>query len=436
LTSFNHFDYAGKPASKFRPPKYVRWIVRGSIALLCFYLISGFFSKNSETSVSPELGEDSSSSLAHYSAYMDLPERDEKIPIGLGNDSTVKLPKSTPAHILAQKDTVLAKRLDEMLSRYRPTGALLLMVDAKTNEILAWAQRNDSLNQYHPDYISRATFPAASLIKILTAAAAMETNRYGMDSEIPQKGRNHTLYLTQLDIPNNYSGPFVTLSDAFARSINPAFGLVGQNLGGAKMRSEAKKLGFEVNFPGNMPHKSIYAPPDTGYALAESASGFTTSNTLSPLHAAAITRAIHQQKALETPWSRDPSLKGIAPVEPLNLNIPKLKTNTFYGLRQMFLRTMEKGTGQKAMRKTVYSFNRNALNIGGKTGSLDGPDPEGRYDWFTGFAESKNDPDKSVIVVVMQYHRVIRSLPSSQMAGVMINHWAKAYDVIPSKKKN
>ncbi len=41
-----------------------------------------------------------------------------------------------------------------------------------------------------------------------------------------------------------------------------------------------------------------------------------------------------------------------------------------------------------------------------------------------GFAQAKDDPSKAIVVVVMQVHKEIRSQPATQVAAVVINHWA------------
>ena len=65
------------------------------------------------------------------------------------------------------------------------------------------------------------------------------------------------------------------------------------------------------------------------------------------------------------------------------------------------------------------------LEIGGKTGSLDGTDPQGRYDWFMGFAQSRKNPEKSVVLVVLQVHGERRTQASTLIASLLINYWAK-----------
>jgi len=303
-------------------------------------------------------------------------------------------------------------------------------VDAKSNEILAWGERKENAVQNKPDYLTRNTFPAASLAKTITIAAAMESNRYALNTSIPLIGRAHHLYKNQLRVPANYHGPTVEMQDAYAHSYNPPLALIGMNVGASKLKSAARNLGYNMNYAAGLPGRSTFAPPDTGYGLAEASCGFTDATTLSPLQAAAQVRAILLKKPLEIPWSTTPDLAGYAPKARLALDVGKFSENTYYGLRQAMIRSVTHGTARKNIStRHMARKNYNALNIGGKTGSLDGNDPKGRYDWFMGFAESKEDPSKAIVIVVLQIYdnQGLRPQPTTQVAGMLINYWAHQY---------
>ncbi len=326
-------------------------------------------------------------------------------------------------HIKSQKDPVLADKIDILLRRYHPDLGVILVVDTKTNEIIAWGERRDGKVQNKPDYVGKATFPAASLAKLVTISAAMESNRYSLNTPIPMIGRHHTLYLRQLRVPEKYNGPTMQLQEAFARSANPPMAIVGKNVGAKRLLAAAAKLGYNKKFPGNVPNVSTYTAPDTGYGLAEVSCGFTTSTTLAPLLAAAQVRAILTKKPLEIPWARD--MAPFVPQKPIALGTERFTENTYYGLREAMLSSVTMGTARKHMSvKNMAKKNFEALRLGGKTGSLDGNDPAGRYDWFMGFAEARNNPSKSIVVIVMQMHKEFRSQPATQVAAAIINYWA------------
>jgi len=337
-------------------------------------------------------------------------------------------------HIKTQKDVFMAEKIDNLLRRFRPEHAIILMVEPRSNEIIAWGERRDNQVQEKPDYFIKNTFPAASLAKTVTISAAMESNRYSLTSQIPMIGSSIHLYKNQLRVKEGYKGPFIEMQDAYAKSANPPIAIIGMNVGADRLRSAAKKLGYNMNFPGALPPRSNYAPPDTGYGLAEVSSGFTDATTLTPLLAAAQVRAILMKKPLEIPWASN--LDGYAPKSRIALDVGKFSENTYYGLREAMIRTVTHGTARKNIStKHMARKNYEALNIGGKTGSLDGKDPHGRYEWFMGFAQSKEDPSKAVVLVIMQVHDLqgMRSQPATQVAGMLFNYWA--HQNLPKKGK-
>jgi cell division protein FtsI/penicillin-binding protein 2 len=319
----------------------------------------------------------------------------------------------------------LAEKIDNMLRRFRPMHSAILVIEPKSNEIIAWGETKDYKVQNSPDYFVKGTFPAASLAKTITIAAAMESNRYSLNSPIPDRGAHHTLYKNQLRVPENYSGPTIELQDAYAKSANPPLAIIGMNTGAKKLREAAKNLGYNMNFPGGVPGRSVYNPPDSGYGLAEASCGFTEATTLTPLLAAAQVRSVLMKQPLEIPWAKN--LQGYAPKSRIALDVNKFSENTYYGLRQAMIRSVTNGTARKHIStRNMARKNFNALTIGGKTGSLDGQDPHGRYEWFMGFAQSKDDPGKAIVIVIMQVHDLqgYRSQPACQVAAMIINYWA------------
>ena len=343
-------------------------------------------------------------------AAPELPPVDEKI------DST---------HIKKQKDLFLAQKIDNMLRRFKPMFGVVLVVDPKSNEIVAWGETKDYKVQNTPDFFVKNTFPAASLAKTITIAAAMDANRYSLNTPVPMLGASHTLYKRQLRVPENYHGTTITLADAYAKSANPPLALIGMDIGAKRLREAARNLGYNMNFPGGIPGRSSYTPPDTGYGLAEASCGFTEATTLTPLLAAAQVRSILTKKPLEIPWAEN--ISPYAPKSRIALDVKKFSENTYYGLRMAMIRSITNGTARKQIStRNMARKNFAALDIGGETGSLDGQDPHGRYEWFMGFAQSKENPDKAIVVVVMQVHDLqgYRSQPATQVAAMIMNYWA------------
>lgn len=327
-----------------------------------------------------------------------------------------------------QPDVVLGRKLLDVLRSQNAYGAFYLMVDGYSGQILAWGQQSEFNPSDVPTYMPRSSFPAASLIKIVTAAAALESRRYSNHTLIPAIGSSVTLYRDQLKVPKNYKGRKVSLEKAFASSMNPSMGIVGLNLGGKALKSAATQLGFNMNCPTGIVDQSNFTPPDSGYGVAEAACGFTKEITLSPLHVAAIVRSVLKGKAPEIPWS---PLVGAdyAPAKAVPLTVSALSENTYYGLRRMFEATIKNGSARTSFKnpKVLYSYNRKRLRMGGKTGTKDGDD--GRYEWFAGYAMDRKDPKKSLVLVCLHINELkgLRASHPAQAAALLINHWSKRY---------
>lgn len=332
--------------------------------------------------------------------------------------------KIDSTHILKQRDVFLAQKIDHLLRIFKPDYGFFLMVDAETNEILAWGQRSEDSIQSAPSFLPQSTFPAASLIKTATLAAGFESKKYSLNTPIPLIGSAHTLYRSQLRIPADYKGNTIDLQDAYAKSCNPPMALVGYDVGPSSLESAANKIGYNLDFPNNIPNKSAFSIPDTGYGIAEAASGFTKNTTLSPLLAAAQIRALLKQKPLEIPTACN--IYPYAPITSTPLPNTLFLENTYYGMKEAMMHTVSHGTAKKNLSSRFIARRyKEQLDIGGKTGSLDGLNPAGRYEWFAGFAESRLDRSKGIIIVVMQIHKEIRSQPATQVAALLINYWAQ-----------
>lgn len=327
-------------------------------------------------------------------------------------------------------DSLLHAHIGMYLHRYQPEHAVILACDLETGNMLGVGERTDSLVIGVPRMAFRGGFPAASLIKILTATAAFETQGRSPEDSITQLGGYYTLYRRQLKVGPHDRGK-VSLTDAFSRSINPAFGLLGLGMGGETLRRQGERMGFNRELACLKP--SVYNPPDTGYNLAEAACGFTPKTTISPMHALAIARgAGHDGRVrlgsfarlsdITRPGTRHEldavSDTGIAFVSPANL--PRLQA--------LMEGTIRKGTARKGFHQVLRASHMQKIEIGGKTGSLDGEEPKGRYDWFIGYARLKDEPRKGIALAVMLVHGTYASQRSTVLAALLVRDWLVAQE--------
>ena len=85
-------------------------------------------------------------------------------------------------------------RIEKLLSSYRPDYAAFVALDAVTGRVLVLSSYTHAKGGQNENLALKASFPAASIFKIVTAAAAIDQGMLTSDSVIPFNGSNHTLY--------------------------------------------------------------------------------------------------------------------------------------------------------------------------------------------------------------------------------------------------
>jgi peptidoglycan glycosyltransferase len=350
-------------------------------------------------------------------------------------------------------DEVLQARTERYVNQYRPEGAVVVVCDLRTGQIRALVERDSNITSSRPRLALGTTFPAASLAKIVTAAAVLERGIYRPHDDLPLVGGAHTLYRAQLRLPTHGRYNTVTLREAFARSINPTFGMLGLRVGPQSLRDMAQRMGFssaprtgftaasgtssaaadntdaEDGPYGASDSQARFTPPDTGdFALAEVASGYTTATTISPLHALRIARAVGQDGRL-LPVSFTRELRSLDNGRMVTLpridSEPFASASTLQSLRTLMEATVTSGTARRGFRRNMTASDFERLEMGGKTGSLNGHNPPGRYEWFIGYARHKEHPDQGIAVAVMLINRTYLAVHATELAGLVIRDWSR-----------
>jgi cell division protein FtsI/penicillin-binding protein 2 len=347
-------------------------------------------------------------------------------------------------------DEVLQARVERWVNQYRPEGAVVVVSDLRTGQIRALVERDSGITSSRPRLALGTTFPAASLAKIVTAAAVLERGIYNPHDDLPLLGGAHTLYRAQLRVPAHGRYHTVTLREAFARSINPTFGLLGLRVGAESLRDMAERLGFnrptlplgdgrDAAKEDSSSWPARLTPPDSGFALAEVASGYTTSTTISPLHALRIARAVGQDgRLIPVRFTRElQSLdNGRTLILPEPETAPFAGPATLRNLRTLMEATVTSGTARRGFRRNLKAHDFESLEMGGKTGSLTGHNPPGRYEWFVGYARRKDHPDQGIAVAVMLINRTYLAVHAAELAGLTIRDWARYSPPYPDEEGN
>ncbi len=318
--------------------------------------------------------------------------------------------QQTTLHVKTSIDTSLQTYMLKKLDRKNSRHIGLLAMDPASGEVVMMAGF-DKVNPNGNTCLINS-YPAASIFKIITAAAAAEQKGLDSNSKLRFNGSQHTLYKVQLKDRNNRYTNHTTFQAAFAKSINPVFGKLGAlNLQQTTLSTYAQVFGFNAPIDFELPvPPSQFNISDVPYHWAEIASCFNRDTTLSA-HQAALLPAVvlNQGKRI------DPTvIKQIANEsgEVLYQNRPSpakqvISPKTSRVVYDLMEATIRYGTARKAFKGFQKDPVLSKCNLGGKTGSIFNKKHDLRYDWFVGFADLKNGDKKLAIAVVVAHEEYI-----------------------------
>jgi peptidoglycan glycosyltransferase len=300
----------------------------------------------------------------------------------------------------------IEKNLDRSTSRHIGIVAM----DPSTGKILSMVGL-DKTNQ-SPNPCIDTRFPAASIFKIVTAAAAIEKCGFNSGTTFSYNGKKYTLYKSQLDDRRNKYTTRITFQDSFAQSVNPVFGKIGAlYLGKNALEKYAEAFGFNRNIDFEIPlAPSIVSLSDKPYQWAEIACGFNQMTRISPLHGALMASVVLNEGNLIEPTIVDQIVDdqgtAIYQSRPTTLN-QAITPEASKAVNKLMEATIRSGTCRKLFRGYRKDRILSKLNIGGKTGSIDDTSHEARFDWFIGFAQEKRGDGKIVLSVIVAHEKYI-----------------------------
>jgi peptidoglycan glycosyltransferase len=289
-----------------------------------------------------------------------------------------------------------------ILEKYNPDYGIFVALDPETGHVLAMIDSSRD-REDHGNMSLINTYPAASVSKIITAVAALNENKANNSTKIPFNGKSTSLYKRHvLKHTNNQWTRNYTFRESFAKSVNPVFGRLGAvTLGGETMIDYSYRLGFNGRFASDFAFDNGYIEldPEDQWQVAEMASGYTTRNTLSPMHGAILAATAVNGGNLVAPILVK-SLTGPYGIPIYVHETPGITTAMTEDSASQLKAMMESTVSMGSARKSFRGFSRKFedVRVGGKTGSLTGYKPKGKYDWFVGFGE--NDQKKIAFAVL------------------------------------
>ena len=341
--------------------------------------------------------------------------------------------KGKPVTAKLTIDQALQERIEDVYDQYDPDYAAFVAMDPETGKILAMVDRSADGRD---NLALSATFPAASVFKIVTSAAALDERKIQPRTVVPVNGSFGTLYKRNLRDQITRWTRYISIEEAFAKSVNTAFARIAmKNLGPQDLQKYANSFGFNQQIPFDLPIEasSAIVPADDSFGLAESGSGYTRRQTLNPIQGAMIASAIINDGQMPAPYivenvrSEKGSMLYEAELKKFSQPIDK---NTAHNLSMIMEHTITQGTARKEYRDYNHHPVLSKVFVGAKTGSLTGDNPAGRYDWFVGFAQSSSNPKHKIAFASLIINCKYWKVKSSHIAReAIINYFGRKTDL-------
>ncbi|HTF35421.1 MAG TPA: penicillin-binding transpeptidase domain-containing protein [Myxococcota bacterium] len=320
---------------------------------------------------------------------------------------------ASPLKVEYTFDPRLTRRIFDLLSERGVQLANVVVMDPATGRLLAYV--SSDAQRFPPN----RTYPAASLIKVVTAAAALHHDRERAEQPCHFLGSPYQLTPARINPPRR--GQTVTLERALATSNNQCFAqLAVHTLGTDAMVDAIKRFGF-LRAPAPGHDAGTIDPGSDLYDLGRLGCGLW-GTWITPLHAVQLGASLAEGQIVEPWWiehatdaqGRELELPVRHP--PRQVMTPALAEE----LRSMLIETTVSGTARRGFHDRGGNPLLGSVQVAGKTGSLNGTEPAGRYEWFTGVAPADHPSVAIAVVVVLQQRYWLHA---SQLAGEVLRSY-------------
>lgn len=329
-------------------------------------------------------------------------------------------------HVETSFDMALQSFVEDLVERSQTYRAAAIVLRPDNGQVLAMANHSNG-EAGKGNLCLRAEYPAASLFKIVSAAAAMESRGFTPERLLTYRGGKYTLYRGQLTQDRGRSGKKTTLKEAFSESNNPVFGKIGiYHLGRRLMSDYAERFLFNRPIPFDLSvEKSSIELPEDDYGLAEIASGFNKTTTISPLHAALVTASVANGGKVMEPWLvktvKAESGDLLYQVAPSSIAEP-IRKDTAGKMRALMQGTVVSGTGKKAFRSLRHKREFKEVELGAKTGTINDAQGEHRVDWLTAYALPEGGSE-GICITILALHGERLGLRAKDMVRRIIDYY-------------
>ena len=316
-----------------------------------------------------------------------------------------------PLRVEYTMDVELTRRIFQRLRRGRVSHGHVVVIEPDSGRVLAYVSSDPET------FPGTAHYPAASLVKIVTAAAALDGAPDQARQTCRYRGSPYRLTPSRVRPPR--SGNEMSLERSLATSNNQCFAQLAVNaIGEDAMLSAIERFGWlDVPAPGHVAGTATAGEGD--YDLGRLGSGLAGAR-ITPVHAAQLAASLARGRLVEPFWvDRVVDVHGRALPLPQTrpareVMAPKLARE----LREMLVRTTTRGTARSAFRDRRGRKRLGDVRVAGKTGNLTGEDPYGRYEWFVGLAPAEAP---KVAVAVLQLQSDLWWMRSSELGAEVLS---------------
>lgn len=319
-------------------------------------------------------------------------------------------------------DPGLQAHLTRVLSeRPVPRGAAVALEPA-TGRVLAYVSHSDA-DPDGGDLVRDASAPAASVFKVVTAAALVDAG-VSATARVCYQGGSRQLVASHLTDDPRRDQQCATLETALGQSINAIFAkLADKHLDTATLDRYAQAFGFGHALPFDVPTRRSEAEvPADRLERARTAAGFWHTH-LSPLHGALLAATVANDGMMPRPGIVERIVERDGAValsyEPRDFRqvIPR---TTARAVGQMMRGTVEDGTSRRAFHDARGRPVIPGVEIAGKTGSLSDSEPYRAYSWWIGFAPVDAP---TIALATLVVNEPIWHIKANQVAVEAMRYW-------------
>ena len=340
----------------------------------------------------------------------------------------------------------IENELDNVVTKYNPEQALIVVANPKTGEIYGMSSRPNfnpnEYSKYNLETINRNlpifnTYEPGSTFKVITLASSIQEKTINLFEDKYYDSGSINVSGSRIKCWKHGGHGSQTFLQVVENSCNPGFVIMGEKLGKEKLMDYIKKFGFGektgIDLSGE--ENGILFDIDKMGPVETATTAFGQGVSVTPIQQVMGVSAAINGGNLYTPYLVS-SISNANTLDTVLVNKPKLKRNIISEESSKMVRyalesVVAKGTGRNAY--------LNGYRVGGKTGTAqkvkDGRYMDGNYILsFIGFMPA-NDPEVVVYVAVDNPKGVVQygGTVAAPIAKRVLESCASALNIKKSK---